>query len=53
MLAWALNEGFAGSSASAPASTTVYAAPFGMGLGDDLFFALSLLVWIQMVGRFL
>ena len=50
MLAWAMNMGFAAS----PANTTVatsYAAPFGMGLGDELFM-LSLLLCIQMIGGF-
>ena len=47
MLAWAMNMGFAASPANTPAPPTIFPAPFGMGLGDELF-ALSLFLWIYL-----
>lgn len=49
MLAWVMNLGFAASPAGTPVTVvTAYSAPFAMGLGDELFLTLLLLMWIHL-----
>lgn len=45
MLAWVMNMGFAASPANTVTVTNSYPAPFGMGLGDELWMV-CLLIWI-------